>query len=242
MAIEFFESISSTNDYFKEKSENGTLSKGDAVVAFLQTKGRGRNKRSFSSGNGGIYFSISYGNIKNENIEDYYSLMPSSALHLKNLFQNLLGIETRIKWPNDILKNGKKCTGILAERSKKGDLILGVGINYDNVEFDESLKNIATSLYENKEVPPLSKKDFAKKAVETLLHLELFKNNSLLIKEYNESSETIGTFVNVCSTNGIPLLSGIAEGIDENGELLIRLSDGSLKKCSSGEVTLSKKL
>lgn len=241
MAIEFFESISSTNDYFKEKSEKLALSKGDAVVAFSQTKGRGRDNRTFSSQNGGIYFSISYGKVKNEDVENYYSLMPASALCLKKAFKEYLNIDTTIKWPNDILKNGKKCTGILAERSKQGDLILGVGINYDNVDLPLELRNIATSLYENTEKPLFDKKDFSIKLVNALLEVELFKNNPTLIDEYNSSCATIGTFVEVSATNGNLLFSGVAEGIDENGELLLRLNDGSIKKCSSGEVTLSKK-
>lgn len=240
MGIEFFESITSTNDYFKEKSYNGTLKKGDVVVAFSQSNGHGRDKRNFISTHGGIYLTVSYGQIKNEDVEKYYSLMPASSLYIRNLILDELGIKTSIKWPNDILKEGKKCIGILAERTQKNDLILGVGINYDNVVFPNELSAIATSIYVNGEKPLFTKKEMSYKIVETLLNIKTFKENPNLVEDYNNLCINIGQIVEVKTTKGFIVAKGKVQNVNDNGELILLKEDGSLYSCSSGEISICK--
>lgn len=235
MNIEYFDNIDSTNSYFRRKSNDGTLNKDDAVIAWSQKEGRGRNGRGFYSPQGGIYLTISYG-FKDLNDTSFLSLMPSSSLALSKLIKSHLGIDTSIKWPNDLLINGKKVVGILAERTIRGDLILGVGINYNIKEFNAELKDIATSLfYEN---PPITKEEFAKVAVETLLNLHTFAENPKLIDEYNKLCLNIGNFTSIKTTYGKLIKEGIALCVNARGEILISDKNGKISQISSGEVTL----
>ena len=236
MSIEFLDTIDSTNLYFKRKSESNELNKGDVVVAQIQDGGRGRLGRSFYSPLGGIYLTISYG-YKNDYDASYLSLMPSAALALSKLIKQGLGKETYIKWPNDILYNGKKVVGILAERTTKGDLILGVGINYD-INFDNTpLKDIAISLYSNS-TPKLSKLDFTLKVISCLLHLKTFEKAPELVKEYNKLCLNIDKFITVKTINGNIIGKGIALGIDKTGAMNIKNNLNKIQKISSGEITL----
>lgn len=92
------------------------------VIAEEQTEGRGRYGRRWISPKGGLYFSII---IRKNEITDYLSEITSLSI-IKTLF--LFGINCNIKFPNDIIFNGKKIAGILIER-KKNFYIVGIGLN-----------------------------------------------------------------------------------------------------------------
>ncbi|NMA93225.1 MAG: biotin--[acetyl-CoA-carboxylase] ligase [Clostridiales bacterium] len=130
MEITHFEKLDSTNEYAKRLEFNSDIRR--AIVADSQYKGKGREKRKFVSDKGGLYFSIV---IDVEFVPDKLSFITqitAAAIH-KALKE--LGIDTFIKWPNDIILNRKKLAGILVESINRGfrmRIISGIGINVEN--------------------------------------------------------------------------------------------------------------
>lgn len=144
MIIEHIKQTESTNEYVKKfikKRENAL------VRADFQTAGKGTKGRSFISEEGGLYVSklTFYQNLLAQNA---WSIMIDSAMAVvKTLLA--YGIDAKIKWPNDIVVNGKKICGILITNTFKGEFvdysIVGIGINVNN-QLHESISDIATSV------------------------------------------------------------------------------------------------
>lgn len=144
--ILFFEKIDSTNIYAKKLAKEGVF-EGCVVVADVQEKGRGRKDRSWSSPEGGLWFSvILYPRIPPENA--MIITMAASLSVVEAIIKNT-GSKPVIKWPNDVLVNGKKICGILTELDAEMDQInyavIGIGINVNN-SISKELYDIATSL------------------------------------------------------------------------------------------------
>lgn len=146
MKILRFDQIDSTNTYLKnnyQKLENLTV-----AVALHQTAGKGRLGRKWEDDSSSLLFSILLkDDFENKNI----SLL--SLLSGECLFETLkkYGIDSLIKWPNDVIIQNKKCAGILLESvidTKVEALIVGIGINVNNNSFNADIKNKAISLYQ----------------------------------------------------------------------------------------------
>ena len=143
MKIHKFDSLESTNTYLKDHIHD--YNNHDVVYTFNQTKGDGRTNRIWTSNNDSLTFSILF---KDQFIYDNFeSLSIISATSVYQILSKRLK-NVKIKWPNDIIVNDKKICGILLETrisSKIEGLILGIGLNVNNKNFDSSLN--ATSLY-----------------------------------------------------------------------------------------------
>jgi BirA family biotin operon repressor/biotin-[acetyl-CoA-carboxylase] ligase len=141
-----FKTIDSTNQYarilLKENIDDGSV-----VIADTQTGGRGRKNRKWSSPIGGLWFSvILYPHVSSKK---GMTVTMAASISVADAINKLYGLNTEIKWPNDILINGKKVCGILTEIETKNDeisnSIVGIGINVNNY-LDSELINFATSL------------------------------------------------------------------------------------------------
>ena len=138
-----FEVVDSTNDYIKNNLNN--LKDGQVIVAKTQTKGRGRFENVWQSSEGNLYFSF----LLKQSFENDYVFklqMLISVVIVKVLKK--YGISSLIKYPNDILVKGKKIAGILTETSiysKVESIIVGIGINVNQINFQELSKK-ATSI------------------------------------------------------------------------------------------------
>ena len=150
MKVEIFDEIDSTNNYLKklakDKFQNNIL-----VIANYQTNGRGRLGRTFiSDKSNGIYMSLLVR--PNISINDAKKITCLTAVSINNAINELTGLNSKIKWVNDIYINNKKVCGILTEAQTSIEegiidyVVIGIGINVYKREFDESIKNIATSL------------------------------------------------------------------------------------------------
>lgn len=144
--ILFFEKIDSTNIYAKKLAKEGVL-EGCVVVADKQEKGRGRKDRTWTSPEGGLWFSIIvYPGIPPQNA--MIITMAASVSIVEAIIKNT-GLKPEIKWPNDVLINGKKISGILTELDAEIDRInyavVGIGINVNN-NILKDLEDVATSL------------------------------------------------------------------------------------------------
>ncbi len=220
MRIISLESIDSTNNYLKRiKSEEDLV-----VTADVQTGGRGSKGRSFSSSAGGIYVSsLRHFPCKTK---DSFSIMENAAMAVVRTLETF-GIDAGIKWPNDIMVNGKKICGILIENTFEGDMvstsIVGIGLNVNN-DLPEELANTAVSMKQ------LLGKSQDKKIIRDKLIENMFCSYSW--QEYVENSIVLGKKILVKAQE--KTYEAIAKDILSNGNLL--LEGGS--QLSAAEVSI----
>lgn len=146
--VQMFSSIPSTNAYAMRQAEAGAAD-GSVYVADEQTAGRGRGAHAWSSPAGsGLYVSI----LLRPQIPPAEILWLSLAagLAVQTAIQRTAGVQPDLRWPNDLLLNGKKVCGILtelnAEVTRVRHAVVGIGINVRQQEFPEELRALATSL------------------------------------------------------------------------------------------------
>lgn len=136
--IYHFKKLNSTNEKAKE------FNNGNVIIARVQTKGKGRYKRKWSSSKGGIYMSI----VLKPEIKNLNKLTMITIKAVQRILKRL-GIKTKIKFPNDLQYKGKKVVGILTENIFKNNklekTIIGIGINTNN-NLSKSLENKAITL------------------------------------------------------------------------------------------------
>lgn len=204
-----------------------------AVIAKRQTKGRGRNGRTFVSPLGGFYMSARVSCKKAATKSTLFVLY--SGLAVMRALSNQ-GIETKLKFPNDVKYNGKKLCGIICSSTLSGGLVtgatVGIGINVKN-KIPKELEDKAISLKGKR----IDKNKLAEDILGYLYDMiSLEEDKDALLKEYKNASETLGNFVTV---DCVPKISGKAIDIDENGFLLVEEESGEIKKVSYGDVTRS---
>lgn len=242
-----FEELDSTNTYAKRLASEGCAD-GAAVVAEKQTRGRGRLGRQWeSAGKKGVWMSVVLKpSIPPESIQ--LITLAASVAVVDAVFE-ATGIETGIKWPNDIILDGKKVCGILAEMSSEMDrinyLVIGIGINvnHDKADFPDNISATAISLKEYKKSSSaggaLARGEIIKKVLFELekqyLNIEAGKIEEV-IDEWKKRSVTLGKKVKV-NINNIEL-TGMAAGITEDGKLLFKMENGDEYEILSGEVSV----
>ena len=164
------------------------------------------------------------------------------ALAVRAGIRQVAGIDTQIKWPNDIVCDGKKVCGILTEMSAQIDyinyIVVGVGINVSNEVFPEEVASTATSLYLLTGVTCSR----AKLISEIMAQFEIYyaqylqtQDLSGLMNEYNSHPVNRGRSVRVL--NPKREYTGVVQGINQAGELLVQTEDG-IMHVSSGEVSV----
>ncbi|MDP2919175.1 MAG: biotin--[acetyl-CoA-carboxylase] ligase [Dehalococcoidia bacterium] len=231
-----FDSISSTMDVARkealEKAPEGT-----AVIAERQTAGRGRLNRAWLTPEGNIAVSI----VLYPPRECRDALIMLASLAVLNAIQSVTGLACQLKWPNDVLIHGKKVCGVLIETKMRADrldyAILGIGINV-NMRLAEhaEIQAIATSLADElgKTVSRVTMLRSLFTELERL-YIGLFSGKSLY-DEWRRNLATIGRPVTVHS--GDDVSHGTAESVSEDGSLLLRCEDGSLRRITIGDVSL----
>lgn len=244
--IVFFKTTASTNDKAIEIGRQRENPEGVIVIADSQTHGRGRLGRRWISPPGvNLYFTAL---LRPSALQKKVPLLPAaSAVSIASAIREYAGLNAMIKWPNDILINGKKTGGILVEMTQdKGRtrlLAVGIGLNVNMSQdmLPENIRPHTTSLkMENgnhvDRVKLLGKiLDNMEKTYKILLN----GNKRALINKWLSLNCTIGKVVTVQNYNRV--VSGIADGINDCGELIIRLSSGKIITVSAGDVTILNK-
>ena len=243
--VYYFEEIDSTQNFAQniaaDKKENGTI-----IIAEKQTSGRGRLDRKWTSPKGGIWFSLI---IHPKFDVSSSTLIPIlSAVALSKSIKSVLGIETEVKWPNDITMNGKKVAGVLVDASFQTNsidyLILGIGINFDiDAKKLEKRLTKTPNFYgidslrgkEDKTPPKKLLKEFLLQFEKNLFQLDKGEK-SKIIKEWTKRAAGIGKKITINTSNG--KISGISQGIDNDGALKIKTRN-EIKKIYVGDVVLS---
>jgi BirA family biotin operon repressor/biotin-[acetyl-CoA-carboxylase] ligase len=232
----FYPRVSSTMDAARDEARKGADA-GTVIIAGEQTKGRGRMKRTWLSPKGNIAFSV----ILYPEVSYLPFLVMIAALSTARGIEAATGLDTSIKWPNDILIGGKKAGGILIESEVKGKevlyAIIGIGINADVTPVvDEGNAIPATCLKDEmgKNVP---RTQIIKQTLEEMesLYLRLPDSESIM-QEWREKMVTLGKRVRVYVNDRV--LEGVAETVDSSGSLLLRHNDGSSSVIVAGDVTL----
>jgi len=229
--IHYYDEVDSTMDIARELARK-QCPHFTVVIAGRQKKGRGRLKRNWLSSEGGLYFTI----VVRPKIPPVLSLRVNFAasMILAQTLRNMFNINAMVKWPNDVLVDGKKISGILSEMEAEIDRVsfisIGIGINVNN---DPSpYEPMATSLKKilGKEIPRID----VLKAF--LHHFEDALNDAdfdHVVSEWKRYTETLNRHVRIVTTHEVS--EGFAMDVDDNGALILKLADGSMKKIIYGD-------
>ncbi len=145
----YFDEIDSTQKEVWRRIDKELIEDGTIICAGVQTDGIGTHGRKwYTSQKGNIAFSfVIYPNVKIEKLEN---ITIEIAKILVKIFEDLYNIKLNIKAPNDIVVEEKKIGGILTETKIKGEivkiLVIGIGINTNQIDFDEKIASIASSI------------------------------------------------------------------------------------------------
>lgn len=232
----YLPSVTSTMDVAREEAQGGAP-EGTIVVADEQTAGKGRLKRSWLSPQGSIALSL----ILRPSRAQLSSLIMIASVAVSRSIEQVAGLKTQIKWPNDVLIEGRKVCGILIENNVVGEKVhysvigIGINVNVSTATFPE-IQTIATSLSEelSREVSRLNVlRSLLVEAEKLYLGLS---NSTPVYHQWRDRLMTLGKEVRV--KVGEETHEGVAESVGPDGSLWLRRSDGSLTKIIAGDVTL----
>lgn len=251
-SVYFFSCTDSANIQAKRLAEEGAAH-GSVIVADEQTAGRGRRGRAWESPAGkNLYFTLL---LKPDFAPDKASMLTLvMALAVAKGLARTLGLPDAsgqsgcknaigIKWPNDLVINGKKICGILTEMTLEQNyiknVIIGVGINLEKQDFAPELVDKATTVEAECGQKPCK----AKLLAEIMSAFEEYYDTFVktcdlteLQEEYNACLVNCGRQVAVLDPKGA--FQGIARGINSAGELLVEREDGTVTEVYAGEVSV----
>ena len=236
--IELYESLGSTNDRIRELAEAGAP-EGTVVVAREQSTGRGRFQRSFYSPlDQGVYFTV----LLRPDLAASEAVMITvlTAVAVARAIERVGGIETGIKWVNDVYLKGKKACGILCEASmdlESGQLkyvAVGIGINTGMIRFPGELSRIATSIGNATGKAADGNRVIAEVLKEMEVMYDALPKRDFL-EEYRRRSVVIGRRIEI--RRGEERAAGVALDIEEEGGLLVETDEGQ-KTLRSGEISV----
>ena len=232
----YFDELNSTNEKANELAAN--VKEGTVIIAEKQKRGIGRFGREWISPEGGVYVSVI---LKPKTTPISVSKMTLIAGIAVARVIRRLGLDAKLKWPNDVLIYGKKVGGILTSISTKDDridyIIVGIGINanVDISMFPKELQKSVTSLKGELKTEVSTEKIIEDILYEIEINYETFKegNFTYLLNEWKRLSNTIGKRVKIKMQTEV--IEGEAVGIKRDGTLMLKLEDGSLKNIIAGE-------
>lgn len=239
--IYFKEEVGSTNNWAKQLAAQGAA-EGTVAITERQTEGRGRLGRTWASAEGkGLWFSLVLRPQVSAAALAGITIM--TAVSMSKAIYQTTGIQVDVKWPNDLLFQGKKLTGILAEMNGEMDrvnyLIIGIGLNVNHLisDFPEELQERATSLR------IIGNREFDRKLIlkeflaifESDYHRLTVGESQEIIHYARKHSATLGRQVTVSQGFG-QTVSGKAVELDLDGSLWLEREDGKREKIYSGEV------
>lgn len=231
----YFKTIDSTNLFAKKLVKEG-IEEGVVVVTDVQSSGRGRKNRTWSSPKGGLWFSI----VLYPNIPPQRGMLVTmvSSVAVVHGIEETTGLTPEIKWPNDLLINGRKVCGILTELEAEMDRInytvVGIGINVNN-QLEKELQKTATTL----------KQEIGARVSRVELLRSILKSfdenyNRLILDDYGfirdswlSHANIIGKKIQVEDEKTV--ITGVVFDIDDSGGLILQTNDGK-KRIISGDL------
>jgi BirA family biotin operon repressor/biotin-[acetyl-CoA-carboxylase] ligase len=237
------ETASTNADAFhlaEEGAEEGTT-----VIADAQNGGKGRRGRVWSSPAGvNLYCSV----VLRPEIMPHEApqLTFLSAVAVARAIEGTTALNPEIKWPNDVLINGRKVAGLLNEMSAETDrvnfVILGIGanLNMTQAQFPADLRSPATSLLLEQGLP-VNRAQFAARMLGELdrLYTDFLQHGFGPVRdEWQQRCNANGREV-VVSEAGVETVRGMFDGIDGDGALMLRFPDGTVERILSGDVRVA---
>lgn len=234
-----FRKVFSTNSIAKFLA-NHDAKEGTVLISEIQTNARGRLGKKWEAPEGGVWMSLIL-----------RPQVPPARIGLITLATGVaiaksirsLGVDARIKWPNDVLIYGKKISGVLTEVNATFNeidwIVVGIGIdsNLKLEDFSEDIRIGTTTLTEE-----LPTKVDENELIAIFLNefekvYELYKDGEIetILKDWRDLADTIGKYVNITQTGG-KITQGYVVGINNEGSLIIERQDGTLEKIISGEL------
>lgn len=261
--VVYYHETDSTNTRAKQAAEDGEKS-GTLFITECQTGGRGRRGRTWESPAGsGIWMSL----LLRPEIKPFDASMLTivAAMGMKDAIEEIIGagdgagdedgagnsagdgagkggIHCKIKWPNDIVLGDRKICGMLTEMSAETDwinyVVIGIGVNVNTTEFDDSIKDTASSILlqtgssvKRSDIVVAFAKHFSKYYDEFLKKCNL----SGLADDYNKALINVGRDVKIVERDGSFVAKAV--GIDETGSLIVE-KDGNTQRIVAGEVSV----
>ena len=242
--LKFFQETDSTNQVLKKMAAQDAP-EGTVVISDMQSAGRGRRGKAWSSSpNLGIWMSILLRPNLHPNSVQTLTLAASVAVMRALEPFRIEGIG--IKWPNDILINGKKVCGILTELSAEAEkvdwVIIGIGLNVNHSEsdFPDDISSVATSLVLNVDKKTLPDRSVIAADIidemEKVYRRFIEKGSAWVVREWKKYNITLGKRIKIISQQG----ETNAEAVDitEEGRLIVRDENGKEFELYSGEISI----
>ena len=234
--ILFFQEVGSTMDEAVRQARLGGV-EGTTVVAESQTTSRGRMGRKWVSRPGNLYLTV----LLYPTLSHLPGISAIGSVATVRAIRKTTGLDARIKWPNDVLLDGRKVAGILVESAVAGQdvayAVLGIGVNValDTGEVAE-ISSFATSLAEALG-EAIEREDLLRRVLQELdaLYVQL-KDGGAPWDEWRGLMDTLGQRVRV--TWQSESVEGVAEDLDDLGNLLLRVDNGRMITLTAGDVSL----
>jgi BirA family biotin operon repressor/biotin-[acetyl-CoA-carboxylase] ligase len=232
--ILYFPEVSSTMDVARDQAKKHCPD-FTAVIAGRQTKGRGRLNRRWLSDDGGLYFTM----VLRPPIPLQLSFKVSflASLTLAKVIRKTLQIDAMVKWPNDIMVDERKISGMLVELEAEADRVffiaLGMGINVNN---DPSEAESGASSLKKIMGREVSKKDLLARFLKEFRHWMKKADFDHVISEWKKHTVTLGRHVRIVTQQTES--EGLAVDVDENGALVLEMANGERKKIIYGDCFL----
>jgi BirA family biotin operon repressor/biotin-[acetyl-CoA-carboxylase] ligase len=229
--IHYFSELSSTMDTAKDLARKNCPD-FTVVIAGRQTEGRGRLNRQWLSDAGGLYFTL----VLRPEIPVPMSSRVNflASLTLARVLREMYQIEANVKWPNDILVDDRKLSGMLSELEAEADRVffinIGMGINVNNDPAGVQPQAISLKKMVGREVSRIRLLSRFLDEFENRLKNADFEN---VISEWKQYTNTLQRPVRIVTRREVS--EGLAVDVDENGALIVKLADGSFKKIIHGD-------
>ena len=234
-----FKKVSSTNTIAKDLALRGYNA---AVLADSQYRGHGRMSRRWESEAGGLYLTVSLKTELQDCVVPVVSMAASVAV-LQSTYA-FTGLKCSVKWPNDLLINGRKICGIISEAvwgpNKLDFVLVGIGLNVNQASntFSPMLKGSVTSIYEE-----TGKQYVIKDLAFSIIHNMncALDNMSLygtvrIIDQYRQYCSTIGKEISICDGEDV-IFQGKAVAVNDDGALVVKNKSGRTEIFHYGEVS-----
>jgi BirA family biotin operon repressor/biotin-[acetyl-CoA-carboxylase] ligase len=232
----YFPTLTSTNEIARLEALK-QAPEGTAVIADIQTAGKGRFKRAWVTPAGNIAVTVVF----YPDRKYLHFLTMLAALAVYRSIEKTTNLKCQLKWPNDVLINGKKVCGILLESQATADSVLyamagiGINVNMQMADYPE-IAGFATSLSDETGSAVSRVLLLQNLFVEMeSLYLRLQAGESIL-PEWRDKLITIGKAIHVRAND--ELFEGVCEAVADDGCLLLRCPDGKLLKFNAGDVSL----
>ncbi|WP_054957613.1 biotin--[acetyl-CoA-carboxylase] ligase [Paenibacillus dakarensis] len=241
--IEVLPSTVSTQEDARKLAEAGAP-EGTVVLAEEQTGGRGRMGKKFYSPFGkGIWMSLVLRPTQPLHLTQQLTLLTGVAV--RRAILKATGVDTGIKWPNDLLIDGKKVCGILLESATEDDTVryciagIGISVNLREDDYPDDLKQVASSL-RMASGSNLNRNELICSILDELETLyDLYNDQGFepIASLWESASVTLDREVSVHSSMGV--LTGVAAGLHPSGALLVKNNTGELIPVFSGDIRLA---